>query len=47
MTVTGSFGDIQIGGDYTFAGRITTHARYGEQFLAEIINAKPLLQRRV
>ncbi|GEA94952.1 ATP-dependent RecD-like DNA helicase [Weissella viridescens] len=35
MTVTGSFGDIQIGGDYTFAGRITTHARYGEQFLAE------------
>ncbi|MBS0949942.1 ATP-dependent RecD-like DNA helicase [Weissella minor] len=35
ITVTGNFGDIQIGSNYEFTGRITTHARYGEQFLAE------------
>ncbi|MBM7617780.1 exodeoxyribonuclease V alpha subunit [Weissella uvarum] len=35
ITVTGNFGDIQTGATYEFSGRITTHARYGEQFLAE------------
>ena len=35
LTVTGSFGDIQIGASYEFKGRLTTHARYGVQFAAQ------------
>jgi len=35
LTVTGNFGDIQLDGEYEFFGRITTHAKYGRQFLAE------------
>lgn len=35
ITVTGSFGDIQIGASYEFKGRLTTHARYGTQFAAQ------------
>ena len=35
LTVTGSFGDIQIGARYEFKGRLTTHARYGVQFAAQ------------
>lgn len=35
LTVTGNFGDIQLDGEYEFFGRVTTHAKYGRQFLAE------------
>ncbi|MDR3240733.1 MAG: ATP-dependent RecD-like DNA helicase [Lactobacillaceae bacterium] len=32
ITVTGSFGEIQIGAAYEFSGRVTSHAKFGEQF---------------
>ncbi|MDR3190167.1 MAG: ATP-dependent RecD-like DNA helicase [Lactobacillaceae bacterium] len=32
ITVTGSFGDIQIGSSYEFKGKVTKHAKFGEQF---------------
>lgn len=35
LTVTGNFGDIQVDGEYEFFGRITTHAKYGRQFVAD------------
>ena len=35
ITVTGNFGDIQLGGSYEFKGRLTEHARYGMQFAAQ------------
>ena len=34
MTVTGNFGDIQIGASYEFKGQLKKHARYGNQFVA-------------
>lgn len=34
MTVTGNFGDIQIGASYEFKGQLKKHARYGIQFVA-------------
>jgi len=35
ITVTGNFGDVQLGGSYEFKGRLTEHARYGVQFAAQ------------
>ena len=35
ITVTGNFGDIQLGSSYEFKGRLTEHARYGMQFAAQ------------
>ena len=35
MTVTGNFGDIQIGASYEFKGQLQKHARYGIQFVAK------------
>ncbi|MCM0582271.1 ATP-dependent RecD-like DNA helicase [Weissella diestrammenae] len=35
MTITGSFGELQIGATYEFVGRVTSHARFGEQFSAQ------------
>ena len=34
MTVTGNFGDIQIGASYEFKGQLKEHPRYGVQFVA-------------
>lgn len=35
ITVTGSFGDLQIGSNYQFAGQLKNHARFGQQFASE------------
>ncbi|WP_057755281.1 ATP-dependent RecD-like DNA helicase [Weissella kandleri] len=32
ITVTGSFGDVQLGSVYQFSGTLKTHPRFGEQF---------------
>jgi exodeoxyribonuclease V alpha subunit len=34
ITITGSFGDIQIGSSYEFTGQLKEHPRYGIQFIA-------------
>ena len=34
ITVTGSFGDVQIGSSYEFTGQLKEHPRYGLQFIA-------------
>lgn len=35
ITVTGSFGDLQIGSNYQFTGQLKNHARFGQQFASE------------
>ena len=47
LTVTGSFGDIQIGASYEFKGRLTTHARYGVQFAAQNYQRQAPVRRLV